>query len=168
MVNNKGYIRNQYHPFIVHHPSFIINRLSRLSPSHTASVPPLFQSSPCLLPDGKLEKHVPHYAAYTYGWQALPHCEHDNSLTVRHKSPDRATHRQDAGPYLPFHQQPGYGEIATHLCIFRLIRNPLESFRRSIRQILKQIHTCQFSDLDIPNILYPNIGYLGKESIYRL
>ncbi len=79
MVNNKGYIRNQYHPFIVHHPSFIINRLSRLSPSHTASVLPLFQSSPCLLPDGKLEKHVPHYAAYTYGWQALPHCEHDNS-----------------------------------------------------------------------------------------
>lgn len=55
MVNNKGYIRNQYHPFIVHHPSFIINRLSRLSPSHTASVPPLFQTSPCLLPDGKLE-----------------------------------------------------------------------------------------------------------------
>lgn len=43
MVNNKGYIRNQYHPFIVHHPSFIINRLSRLSPSHTASVPPLFR-----------------------------------------------------------------------------------------------------------------------------
>ena len=30
-------------------------------------------------------------------------------------------------------------EIATHLCIFRLIRNPLESFRRSIRQILKQM-----------------------------
>ena len=59
-------------------------------------------------------------------------------------------------------------EIATHLCIFRLIRNPLESFRRSIRQILKQIHTCQFSYLNIPNILYPNIGYLGKESIYRL
>ena len=23
MVNNKGYIRNQYHPFIVHHPSFL-------------------------------------------------------------------------------------------------------------------------------------------------
>lgn len=43
MVNNKGYIRNQYHPFIVHYPSFIINRLSRLSPSHTASVPPLFR-----------------------------------------------------------------------------------------------------------------------------
>lgn len=43
MVNNKRVVLITNIPFIVHHPSFIINRLSRLSPSHTASVPPLFR-----------------------------------------------------------------------------------------------------------------------------
>ena len=71
--------------------------------------------------------------------------------------------------HIPFlHQKTGSSQKTASLYILLLICNPVKRFGRSIRQMLEEIHASQLGYFDIPDIFYPNVGYLRIKRFNRL